>query len=155
MHRRVAHTTAAVTPHTYSAERLARLHDPARVVPEDAATKFYYSTEDAYNAREESSELGGYDLTTHDDHEQHHWRRLDSRGESILSGLDGPGEAEHDRIRGSPESMLQGGSLNSVAEEDAGSPAPTNPNDPELGPEDIEEVIAWELEENGLYGGES
>jgi hypothetical protein len=155
MHRRVAHTAAAVIPRTYSSvERLTRLQDPARVVPEDAGTIFYYGTEDAYIPRQESSDISGYDLTgtTHDDNEQHHWRRLDSRGDSILSGLDGPGEEEQERMRRSPESMRQGGSLNRVAEEDADPP--TDPNDPQLGPEDIEEAIEWELEENGLYGGE-
>ena len=152
MHRRVAHTAAAVIPRTYSVERLARPQDPARVVPDDAAAKFYYNTEDAYIPRQDSSDISGYDLTTHDDNERHHWRRLDSRGDSILSGLDGPGEEEHERMRRSPESMRQGSSLNRVAEEDADPP--TDPNDPQPGPEDIEEAIEWELEENGLYGGE-
>lgn len=152
MHRRVAHTVAAVIPRTYSTERLARLQDPARVVAEETN---YYGTEDIYVPRQESSDLSysGYDLTTHDDNERHHWRRLDSRGESILSGLDGPGEEEHDRLRRSPESMREGVSLNRVAEEDADPSGPTDPIDPQLEPEDVEEAIEWELEENGLYGG--
>ncbi|KAH0833935.1 hypothetical protein J3R83DRAFT_11123 [Lanmaoa asiatica] len=145
MHRRVAHTVAAVAPQTYSAERLARLQDPARVVAEETN---YYGTEGVHDS---GSDLGGYDMNTHDDDEQQHWRRLDSVGESILSGLDG--EEEHDRMRKSPESMLQGASLNRVAEEDADTPVPTDSSDPQLEPEDIEEAIEWELEENGLYGG--
>ncbi|KAG9311115.1 hypothetical protein JVU11DRAFT_9025 [Chiua virens] len=148
MHRRVAHTTAAVIPRTYSTERLSRLYDPARVIAEETN---YYGEENVAIPTQESSELSGYDLTTHDDDEHHHWRRLDSRGESILSGLEGPGE-ELDRMRRSPESMHHASSLNRVAEEDADS-APTDPNDERLEPEDIEEAIEWELEENGLYGG--
>lgn len=151
MHRRVAHT-AAVVPRTYSTERLTRMQDPARVVSEE--TNYYYGTEgDHFPQQDTSSDLSGYDVTTHDDNEQQHWRRLDSLGESILSGLDGPGEEEQDRMRHSPESMR--GSLHRVPEEDADPPAPTGPNDPQLEPEDIEEAIEWELEENGLYGGES
>lgn len=151
MHRRVAHTAAVVVPHTYSAERLARVSDPARVVPDNTN---YYGTQDVYIPRQDSSDLSGYDLTHNDDNEQHHWRRLDSRGESILSGLDSPGQEELDRFRGSPESMRRGGSLIRVAEEDADPPSPTDPIDPQLEPEDAEEVIEWELEQNGLYGGE-
>ncbi|KAN0080124.1 hypothetical protein V8E55_009690 [Tylopilus felleus] len=150
MHRRVAHTAAVVVPHTYSAERLARVSDPARVVPDNTN---YYGTQDVYIPRQDSSDLSGYDLTHNDDNEQHHWRRLDSRGESILSGLDSPGQEELDRFRGSPESMRRGGSLIRVAEEDADPPSPTDPIDPQLEPEDAEEVIEWELEQNGLYGG--
>jgi len=161
MHRRVTHAAAAVTSHAYShshsVERLERLQDPARVVPEDAASLFYYDSAhgDAYIPRQQSSHLSGYDLTATDDNEHHQWRRLDSRGESILSGLDGPGEEEQDRLRKSPESMRQGSSLDRVAEEDADPPAPTDPSDPQLEPEEIEEAIEWELEENGLYAGES
>lgn len=152
MHRRVTHTVAAVIPRTYSTDRLARLQDPARVVTEESN---YYGAEHVYTPRQDSSEISGYDLTTHNDDGQQHWRRLDSRGESILSGLDGPGEEEHDRMRRSPESMLQGGSLNSVAEESPDPPAPTDSNNQQLEPEDIQVAIEWELEENGLYGGES
>lgn len=152
MHRRVAHTVAAVIPRTYSTDRLARLQDPARVAAEETN---YYGTDDVYIPRRDSSDsVGGYDLTTHDEGQQR-WRRLDSRGESILSGLDGPGEEEHDWLRGSPESMLQGGTLNRVAEEDADPPASTDPDNQQLEPEDIQAAIEWELEENGLYGGES
>lgn len=158
MHRRVIHA-AAVTSHAYShshsVERLERLQDPARVVPEETASLFFCDSGDAYLPRQQSSHLSGYDLTAPDDNEHHQWRRLDSRGESILSGLDGPGEEEQDRLRGSPESMRQGSSLDRVAEEDADPPAPTDPNDPQVEPEDIEEAIEWELEENGLYLGES
>lgn len=125
------------------------MHDPAGVVAEETN---YYGTQDVHvPRRDSSSDLSGYDVTTRDDNEQQHWRRLDSLGESILSGLDGPGE-EEDRIRKSPESMR--GSLHRVAEEDADPPAPTDPNDTPLEPEDIEDAIEWELEENGLYGGE-
>lgn len=153
MHRRVTQTTAAVIPRTYSTDRLARLQDPTRVVAE--ATN-YYGAEDIYIPRQDSSEISGYDVTTHDDDEQQHWRRLDSRGESILSGLDGPGEEELDRMRRSPESMHPGISLNRVAEEDPDPPAPPDPNfNQQLEPEDIQEAIEWELEENGLYTGES
>ncbi|KAG8215196.1 hypothetical protein J3R82DRAFT_8731 [Butyriboletus roseoflavus] len=147
MHRRVAHTAAAVIPRTYSAERLARLQDPARVVAQETT---YYGREDVPH-QDSSPDLSGYDLTAHDDNEQQHWRRLDSLGESILSGLDGPGEDEHERMRRSPESIR--GSLNRVEEEDADPSAPADLNDPQLEPEDIEEAIEWELEENGLYGG--
>ncbi|KAG6374113.1 hypothetical protein JVT61DRAFT_4757 [Boletus reticuloceps] len=147
MHRRVAQTTTVVA---HSAERWTRLHDPARVVVADTN---YYGSEDIYIPPQESSNLGGYDLTTHDDNEQHHWRRLDSRGESILSGLDGPDEGEQDRFRGSPESMRRGSSLNRVAEEDANPLPPTESIDEQLEPEDIEEAIEWELAEYGLYGG--
>lgn len=152
MHRRVAHTAvaAAVIPRTYSTERLVGLHDPTRIITEDAN---YYGTEDVYIPRQESSDLGGYDLTTHDDNEQQHWRRLDSRGDSILSGLEGPGEEERDRMTRSPESLHRGVSLHRVAEEGADPPASTQPTDAQFEPEDVEEAIEWELEENGLYGG--
>ncbi|KAF8119747.1 hypothetical protein EV363DRAFT_1461136 [Boletus edulis] len=66
---------------THSTERWTRLRNPTRVVVEDTD---YYGNEDIYIPPQESSDLGGYDLTTHDDNEQHHWRRLDSHGESIL-----------------------------------------------------------------------
>lgn len=149
MHRRVAHTVAAVIPRTYSAERLARMQDPARVFAEETT---YYGREEV-PGQDSSPDLSGYDVTTHDDNEQQHWRRLDSLGESILSGLDGSGEEEYDRMRKSPESVR--GSLNRVAEEETDPPGPADPNDPQPELEDIEEAIEWELEENGLYGGES
>lgn len=150
MHRRVTHTVAAVIPRTYSTDQLARLQDPARVVAEETN---YYGSDDVYVPQHGRSDLGGYDLTTPDDHE-HHWRRLDSRGDSILSGLDGPGEEEQERMRGSPECMFSGGPLNRVVEEDTDPLAYADPNSQQLEPEDIEEATEWELEQNGLYGGE-
>ncbi|KAF8550655.1 hypothetical protein OG21DRAFT_1419383 [Imleria badia] len=48
--------------------------------------------------------------------------------------------------------MREGVSLDRVAE-DVDLPPPTDPIDPQLEPEDVEEAIEWELEENGLYGG--
>jgi hypothetical protein len=151
MHRRVAHTVAAVIPRTYSTERSARLHDPARVIDEETN---YYGTDDVYLPRQENSDFSGYDFTTHEDNDQQHWRRLDSRGESILSGLEGSGGEVYDRMTRSPESMLRTGSLDRVVEEFTDPPAPTDPVSPQLEPEEVEEVLEWELEQSGLYGGE-
>ncbi|KAF9239454.1 hypothetical protein BU15DRAFT_74605 [Melanogaster broomeanus] len=78
---------------------------------------------------------------------------MDSRGESILSGLDG--EEEHDRMmRRSPESLRHGAPLNRVAEEESTDAMGLDETTgQELEPEDIEEEIELELEENGLYSG--
>ncbi|KIJ18098.1 hypothetical protein PAXINDRAFT_72054 [Paxillus involutus ATCC 200175] len=78
---------------------------------------------------------------------------MDSRGESILSGL---GEEERDRMRRSPDSMRHSSPLNRVAEEedtDAVGLVRVETIGQELEPEDVEEEVEWVLEENGLYGG--
>jgi len=49
--------------------------------------------------------------------------------------------------------MRRTGSLDRVVEEFAEPPAPTDPVSPQLEQEEVEEVLEWELEESGLYGG--
>ncbi|KAI6013904.1 hypothetical protein EDC04DRAFT_3145203 [Pisolithus marmoratus] len=145
MHRRVAQTVAAVLPQTYYG--WDSLRDPSRV-----------SDEALYAADQpEASQRGTFGSDYHSDPHDHsdagraQWRRMDSHGESILSGLT---DDEHDhRMRRSPESLRRGGSLGRVAEEDDTEA----PQDPVYGAEydaaDVDEELEWELEENGLYLG--
>ncbi|KAF9228146.1 hypothetical protein BS17DRAFT_773150 [Gyrodon lividus] len=147
MHRRVAHTVAAVLPQTYPWGSPSRRQDPARVAVE--GTNDYG---EPYTAQRVSD--SDFDVDTHDYSSTgpHQWRRMDSRSESILSGL--AGEEEHDRMRRSPESMRHSSPLNRVAEEDnTDAVGLVETTGQHLEPEDLEEVIEWELEENGLYGG--
>ncbi|KIJ61202.1 hypothetical protein HYDPIDRAFT_177110 [Hydnomerulius pinastri MD-312] len=154
MHRRVAQTVAAVLPQTY-AWGSPRQWDPARLADEGISGRHDYGSEiaGAGSGRRRTSD-SDYDTDAHDFSSggPQQWRRMDSRGESILSGLDG--EEEHDRMRHSPESMRRGSSLGRVAEEEAVNAEAVGLIETTIQqPEDPEDDIEWELEANGLYSG--
>ncbi|KIK17580.1 hypothetical protein PISMIDRAFT_223185 [Pisolithus microcarpus 441] len=151
MHRRVAQTVAAVLPH-YGWDGL---RDPSRVTNE----AFYAADRRRPNSEGSQQGISGGDY--HGDPHDHpdagvaQWRRMDSHGESILSGLS---DDENDnRMRGSPESLRRASSLGRVAEEDDSEDSMALPQTPEYGVEydatDVDEELEWELEENGLYLG--
>lgn len=105
MHRRVAQTVAAVLPH-YGWDGL---RDPSRVTNE----AFYAA--DRRRPNSEGSQQGASGGDYHGDPHDHpdagvaQWRRMDSHGESILSGLS---DDENDnRMRGSPESLRRSSSF--------------------------------------------
>ncbi|KAI6142377.1 hypothetical protein BKA82DRAFT_4148536 [Pisolithus tinctorius] len=148
MHRRVAQTVAAVLPQTYYG--WDSLRDPSRVTNE-----VFYAPDRPRPS--ESSRRGTSSSDYHSDHDDHsdtgraQWRRMDSHGESILSGLS---DDEHDhRMRGSPESLRRGSSLCRVAEEDNAEVSRDQAYDSDYDAADVDEALEWELEENGLYLG--
>ncbi|KIK98271.1 hypothetical protein PAXRUDRAFT_824018 [Paxillus rubicundulus Ve08.2h10] len=152
MHRRVASTVAAVLPQTYSWGNSSRPQDPSRVAVEDVPDTNDYGIEESYIARHRASDSDS-DVDTHEysRNAPQQWRRMDSRGESILSGL---GDEERDRMRRSPDSIRHSSPLNRVAEEeDTEAVGLVDTIGQQLEPEDVEEHIQWVLEENGLYGG--
>ncbi|KAH7882055.1 hypothetical protein F5I97DRAFT_2068851 [Phlebopus sp. FC_14] len=146
MHRRVAQTVAAVLPqtHVWSGSRQA-----GRIADEDNLRndEDYYSRDvaDHITAIGQPGAESAYNVNEpYFDYSSCQWRRMDSHGESILSGLSG--EDGQERMRKSPESMRRGSSLGRVAEEgqiDAGEEVDVDPD----------EAVEWELEQNGLYGG--
>ncbi|KAI6102987.1 hypothetical protein F5141DRAFT_242972 [Pisolithus sp. B1] len=152
MHRRVAQTVAAVLPQTYYG--WDSLRDPSRVTNE----AFYAANHHRQNSEDSQRGTSSSDTDHHGDPHDHsgtgaaQWRRMDSRGESILSGF---GDDEHDnRMRGSPESLRRTSSLGRVAEEGDAEELPQTPvYGLEYGAADVDEELEWELEENGLYLG--
>ncbi|KAL4071597.1 hypothetical protein V8B97DRAFT_408045 [Scleroderma yunnanense] len=143
MHRRVAQTVAAVLPQTYG---WGTQRDTARVI--DDRLFEAHPTEIFSQRAEANSDVdiaAPYDPSTG----TAQWRRMDSHGESILSGLS---DDEHDhRIRRSPESMRRRVSFSSVAEED--NAEETTAFDPPYDAADNDDELEWELEQNGLYLG--
>ena len=79
------------------------------------------------------------------------WRRMDSHGESILSGLSS--DSDDNRMRGSPESLRRGAPLISVAEEDNDNAEEATAYDSPYDAEPSDDDIEWELQQHGLYLG--
>lgn len=143
MHRRVAQTVAAVLPQTYG---WGSQRDTPQVI-NDGLFESDHPTRLNQRAATSDSDDSASPYTANTGTAQ--WRRMDSHGESILTGLS---DGEHDhRMRRSPESLRHGVSLGSVAEEDNAEEATAY--DPPYGAEANDDELEWELGQHGLYLG--
>jgi len=140
MHRRVAQTVAAVLPQTYG---WGSQRDTPRVINDGLDHPTHLNQRAATSDSDDQSANSPNTGTAQ-------WRRMDSHGESILTGLS---DDEHDnRMRRSPESLRRRVSLGSVAEEDNAEET-TAYDPPYYDAEASDDELEWELEQHGLYLG--